>query len=227
MSTENERGQNKATRLIIIRHGETVGNREGGFQGRTDSELTPTGELQASLVAEKLKEESITKIYSSSLSRAIRTAEIIRGPKKIKILTDDRLLEMDCGEWEGMHYSQAKEMFPDQFYTWENEPHNHVMPEGESFSQVYERASEVIKEIVSRNTGQTILIVSHCLLIMLFMAYHAREKLNDFWLPGRQCNTAINIVEVSGDEGVHIVTRGDCSHLKENKSMLGEADEMQ
>ncbi len=169
MNEKDWHNQTIATKVIIVRHGETVGNIEGEFQGRTDSALTPKGVRQALCVEESLRNQNITKIYSSPLQRAVRTAEIIRGKRDIEILTDERLLEMDCGLFEGMNYNDAKEMLPNQFHTWENEPQNHVMPEGESFLQVLERASEVIEEIVSKKFWKN---DSHCVPLLAYYALY-------------------------------------------------------
>ena len=175
----NVRKKNKTTRVIIVRHGETVGNIEGGFQGRTDSALTPKGERQAFLAAQRLKDQNITKIYSSPLSRAIKTAEIIRGTHDIEILTDDRLLEIDCGEWEGKSYDEANEMFPESMYEWEQEPHKHVMPGGESISQVLERVSEVFKEVVSDNSGNKYVMRYPSSLLRHIEHKHSLESKNE------------------------------------------------
>ena len=65
------------TRIILLRHGETVWNVEGRYQGHLDSPLTATGEAQAHALAERLAGQSFARLYSSDLGRAQRTAEFI------------------------------------------------------------------------------------------------------------------------------------------------------
>ena len=93
--------------LYILRHGETEWNRTGRWQGRLDSPLTPLGEAQAReqglLLADLALDPEQVALYVSPQGRAARTAEIVAevagwtGP----IRTDDRLREIDVGDWTG------------------------------------------------------------------------------------------------------------------------------
>ncbi len=209
----NEEQSTASTRVILVRHGETVCNIEGKYQGRIDSPLTPKGERQALCVAKSLEAYNIAKIYSSPLKHALRTAEIIRGKRNIEIATDRRLLEIDCGEWEGVTFRDVQEQYPKELEIWEQEPHKHVMPGGEALMDVYMRVSEAFTDIAERNKGKTVVIVSHLVLIMLCMVHCAGEKAADLWRTQNQGNAAINVVEVDAGNKIRIITRGDCSHL--------------
>lgn len=213
MSKKTEPVREGFTRVILVRHGETVCNIEGKYQGRIDSPLTPKGERQALCAAESLKDHDIARIYSSPLKRAVRTAEIVRGGRDIQITMDQRLLEIDCGLWEGVTFKDVRERYPRDLEIWEQEPHRHVMPGGESLMHVHDRVREAFIDIVAQNSGKTVLIVSHLVLIMLFMAHCAGENVADLWRTQNQGNAAISIVDVDTDKNIHIVTRGDCSHL--------------
>ena len=88
------------TRLYITRHGQTEWNVEGRFQGRADSKLTPLGESQALWLGERLKDERIDVIISSSSGRTITTSEKIRGERGIRIIPNDNLREIYLGRWK-------------------------------------------------------------------------------------------------------------------------------
>ena len=88
--------------LYLIRHGETAKNRQKLLQGRSDVPLNENGRKQARQAARFFEEKGIRfdRVYASPLIRAVETARIIAG-EDAEILTDDRLLEMDYGPWEG------------------------------------------------------------------------------------------------------------------------------
>ena len=88
--------------IYIIRHGETWKNKEKLLQGRSNDPLNEAGIRQAEEAREFFKDRGIhfSKVYTSPLVRAVRTAQIIAGDS-VGVITDDRLLEMDYGPYEG------------------------------------------------------------------------------------------------------------------------------
>ena len=89
--------------LYILRHGETVWNREGRMQGWLNAPLTDLGLAQAGRQGEVLARRDLTgfTFYTSPLGRAVQTAGIALGPVATEIRTDDRLREIDVGPWSG------------------------------------------------------------------------------------------------------------------------------
>lgn len=92
--------------LYIVRHGETLWNREKRLQGREDIELSENGRKVARLTGEALMDTRIDKIFSSPLKRAYETACLIRNGRDIDIETDDRLRELSFGHFEGQNFSE-------------------------------------------------------------------------------------------------------------------------
>ena len=92
--------------LYIVRHGETLWNREKRLQGREDIELSEKGREVARLTGEALMNTRIDKIFSSPLKRAYETACLIRNGRDIEIETDDRLRELSFGHFEGQNFSE-------------------------------------------------------------------------------------------------------------------------
>lgn len=138
--------------LYFCRHGETEANVEKRFQGRTrDTALTPLGEQQARNVAMILGEDvpafADLAYVASPLPRALRTMEIIRGGlglPKDGYTTDDRLMEIDLGTWDGLTDEQAKALDPAKFSERGNDKWNVRVPGGENYEEVAARATDWI-----------------------------------------------------------------------------------
>ena len=112
-------------RIILIRHGSTIWNEEGKYQGTIDVPLSDRGRQEAEMVAERLREEKIKAIYSSNLGRARETAEIIARPHGLPVQVIDELGEINFGDWEGLTAQEIKDKFGEQAYrTWLEDPVN-------------------------------------------------------------------------------------------------------
>ena len=84
--------------IYLTRHGSTLWNLEKRLQGSNDSELTDEGIFQAKLLAKRIKDLNISKIYTSPIKRAYRTAEIIKGDMDIDVICKDGFKEISFGE---------------------------------------------------------------------------------------------------------------------------------
>jgi probable phosphoglycerate mutase len=147
------------TRIGLIRHGITDWNIERRAQGQTDIPLNHTGRLQAHALADRLKNEEWDFIFSSDLSRAKETADIIAEPLGLTVQTDHRLREMHCGEIEG---TTLEERITKWGEDWEG------LPLGiEEDNSIIDRGTSSITEISESFEGKRILIVSHGALIGL------------------------------------------------------------
>ena len=96
-------------RLVLVRHGVTDWNREGRFQGHLDPPLGDEGRREASLVAERLVEDSTLRplrVISSSLGRAMETAAPIAARAGVDVEPDARLIEIGQGRWEGRTHAE-------------------------------------------------------------------------------------------------------------------------
>src|ERR1043166_7517441 len=101
-----------ATRIFMVRHGDTVLSAEDRFAGETDVELSEKGREEARRLAERLKSEKITAIYASPLGRTVETARIIAKPHDLQVQTCDGFREISHGHWEGMRRREGEENFP-------------------------------------------------------------------------------------------------------------------
>ena len=149
--------------IILIRHGQTVWNEEGRFQGRLNSPLTKKGEIQAKENAEKLKKniedfENI-KIFSSPLGRARDTAHIIcdeLGINRDTIIFDDRIIEFNYGIFEGQKREEM--MKRQEFRDREANKWSYEIENGESYILVHNRVKDFLNSIKDE---KKVIIVAH------------------------------------------------------------------
>jgi broad specificity phosphatase PhoE len=146
-------------RLILIRHGETNWNREKKVQGLSDIELNETGVRQANRLALSLKDEEIKAIYTSPLKRAHETARIVGRFHGASIHVRRGLMEMNHGDFEGLHFHELRDRHQDFLTQWITDPALLGMPNGETLSELQGRAWPVMENILKKD--QNALVVSH------------------------------------------------------------------
>lgn len=182
------------TRLILIRHGETLWNRDGRFQGRIDTLLNERGWEQAERVTEVLKRMRIDAIYSSPLSRSYETAAMIAEPHGLPVIEEGGLIEMSHGEWEGRYGKEIEWEYGELLQLWLARPERVTMPGGESLHDVSRRALLTIERIVAAHPDQIVLVVSHDVVNKVIICRLLGLDLSNFWRI-KQGNTAINVFD--------------------------------
>ena len=138
------------TTILLARHGETDWNVEGRWQGWADAPLNDNGRAQARKLAEQLRSTPFDAVYSSDLSRAHETAEILAAPHGVPVVADPGLREIDVGSWSGLTRAELAERFPDG-----------KRPDGETREQHRDRVHDAVERIARANLGRRILIVTH------------------------------------------------------------------
>jgi broad specificity phosphatase PhoE len=187
------------TRLYLIRHGATEWNELGRCQGISDIPLNESGLKQAMMLRDRLMEERIDVIYSSNMSRAKRTAEIIAEPHNKSIQIEEGLREMSLGKLEGLTMQQIDERFKGFITVWRERPVNATIPDGESLRVVQQRVGKAIEKILEKHPGKNILVVSHQTAIITYLCLILGIDLNNFRRIVQQPG-AINIIEYRGGE---------------------------
>ncbi len=150
-----------ATRLLLVRHGQTEWNAARRYQGHRDIPLSPAGVEQAERLAARLAKEPPRAVYASDLSRALQTATIIARACGIPVIPHEDLREIDVGEWEGRSLEEARELDPAGWARWHDDTENNPIPGGESFAQLRERVVRRAMQIVGAHPDDTVCIVSH------------------------------------------------------------------
>ena len=165
-----------SAKIYIIRHGQTEMNSRKVLQGRTDLPLNAEGVVQAAETAEKLNSMGICfdRVFSSPLARAIRTAELLAPGKAVE--TDDRLIEMDYGPFEGMDLLSPAPEVMSFFRDFTNTP----APEGmEALDSVVSRAGSFIESL--RGISGCILISTHAIAMKGILEYLTPESHGSYW----------------------------------------------
>jgi broad specificity phosphatase PhoE len=149
-------------RLILGRHGETESNRERLALGREDVPLNEKGRLQAAALAASLRGLPVAAVYSSPLVRALDTARAIAGLFGLEVQPDERLIEMDVGEMEGLTPKELRDHHGDFIRRWfTSEAAMLPMPGGESLQQVQDRAWAAVESLRESHPEETVVAVSH------------------------------------------------------------------
>lgn len=158
------------TKIILVRHGQSIGNMTRTFLGHTDLDLSELGYRQAEATANRLKEEKIDKIYSSDLKRAMNTAIPHAKIRNIEVIPDKLLREAYVGLWEGMLVEDIINKWGSEFFTneWKNNFGCFTFPGGESVFEAGKRFFNEINKILGENIGKTILISAHAAVIRSF-----------------------------------------------------------
>jgi len=153
--------QYKTTRFGLIRHAQTVWNRDKKIQGHCDSPLTAEGEKQALCWGQQLAQFEWDAILSSDAGRAVATAEIINSILNVSLTIDSRLKEQDWGQWEGKTVRQIEAEAPQILDAQVNAGWNFCPPGGESRRSALIRSRQALQEAAERYTGQQLLVVLH------------------------------------------------------------------
>ncbi|MBB1510150.1 histidine phosphatase family protein [Tessaracoccus sp. MC1756] len=152
-----------ATRLVLLRHGETDHNAQGRFQGHADIPVNDTGRRQAEAARDRLAPFHFDAVYTSPLVRAAETARIVRP--EAQFVVDPRLMEINVGSWAGLTWGEVHALMPDYEAKYADGVDFRRSPEGETLAEVVERGRPALLEIAERHDGGTALIVSHGLFL--------------------------------------------------------------
>jgi probable phosphoglycerate mutase len=209
----------KNTTLFVVRHGETLWNQKGLLQGHLDSPLSELGVSQAKALAEYFSNCKWDLIVSSDLTRAVRTAEIIKGTSAKDLLIDNRLRERNLGVAQGLSLKEFSEKYHDESIAFNEGRTDYVIPGGESINQRYMRSIACIQEYADIYSGSNIIIVTHGGVLDGIFRFTAKLPLcqkRTFSL----FNASVNTIQIQNDSW-DIVTWGYVEHLRS----LGSQDD--
>ena len=162
------------TKLILVRHGQSLANAQDLFAGHSDFDLSEIGFRQARRAADWIAaHEQVDVIYSSDLLRAYHTATTIGKHLGLPIISDEGLREIFAGEWEGLSFPFIAEHYADAFDVWRNNYSAARPVGGESTAEVYRRIVPHVLALAERHEGKTLLLATHATVIRAFDAYAA------------------------------------------------------
>jgi alpha-ribazole phosphatase len=204
------------TRLILIRHCETEYNLENRYCGFSNPPLNNKGIWQSKILARRLRDIRINKVYSSDLKRAYEIAKIVFKDNSIEKVADFR--EMNFGLFEGLRYEEIIKIYPKLYRGWLNNPIKVKIPNGESLEDLSKRVKERLHFILSQHKDRTIVLVTHGGPIRIILCDALKFGLKMFWQIEQEIG-ALNIIHYVKDRKPVVVKMNDISHLSIKKEL--------
>lgn len=201
----------QATRLLVIRHGETAWNRATRIQGHTDIPLSPLGLAQAERLAEALADEPLAAVYASDLSRARQTAEALASAHGLAVQFDAGLRERAFGRFEGLSWDEIAQAHPEDSARWRRREPDFAVGGGESLNTFSARCLAAARRVVAAHPGENIALVAHGGVLDCLYRAATRTALDAprSWQLG---NATINRL-LATSEGFTLVGWNDDRHL--------------
>ena len=201
----------QATRIVLIRHGETAWNRATRIQGHTDIPLSSLGLAQAERLAQALADEPFAAIYSSDLSRARQTAEALARTQGVEVRLDAGLRERAFGRFEGLSWSEIDKGYPEDAARWRRREPDFAVGGGESLNAFSARCLDAARRAACAHPGQSVAVVAHGGVLDCLYRAATRVALDAprSWQLG---NATINRLLATAD-GFTLVGWNDDSHL--------------
>ncbi len=167
------------TKLYLIRHGETEGGQLNRYKGHIDVPLSDNGIRQMERLSKyivqnrsksfkmvqsssnlnnveplnNIEQLKLNAVYCSDLSRALKSAEIIAKPHKLRPIVMPELRERNFGIWEGMTFNEIKEKYTQEFDAWVSNPLKFSPMQGESTIEVRDRVLNALNKILDNHSN--------------------------------------------------------------------------
>lgn len=209
-------------RIFLLRHGQAqMPDEQGRIWSYSEAGLTAAGRQRATELAKVLEPVHLDVVYTSDLRRARETAAAIAAPRRIPLVADARLREVDIGDFEGMTLERLRQVDP-RYLPWPEVyfegrhagPNRHVpadlpWPGGESVAGALERVLPVFLDIVRRHQGETVALCSHAYVLQALLCHIVGADVSRYWaFSGR--HASLTLAEVGPDgRGLLRTVNGD------------------
>lgn len=184
--------------ILLVRHGETDWNRSGRIMGIRPVPLNQNGLTQSARLALQLTTLPAPALYSSPVSRARQTADILASTLHVPVIEEPGLSEIGVGEWEGRYWNEFDgDPARVNFYRL---PQEARAPGGETLGEVQQRAVAAVERVMSRMDNTSAILVSHADIIRTIVAHYLETDLQTMrhMQIGHASVTAISITGLSG-----------------------------
>ena len=207
------------TEIYLIRHGESLGNLRGQFQGQTDWDLTELGYKQAECAAKVFDNIHVDVVYASDLQRAFHTAETVAKRKNLPTIPERGFREIYAGEWEGRPFAELKDAYPESFTIWRNDIGRSRPDGGESVAELYVRVKATLDRVCAENPGKTLVIGTHAVPIRVLMTVLGGRPIEEAAQQDWVSNASIT--KLCYEEGTYTIEFADAhDHLGELATTL-------
>lgn len=206
-------------KLYLMRHGETVYSRTGGYCGELDPELTPEGMLMAKAFADAYRTLSWEAVYVSPMKRTIATAKPLCDAVGSEMQLRDGLKEIRYGEWEGKTAEYVQQHYGEDYINWLTEPAWNAPTGGETAVEISSRADLIIAEIEQKYKDGNVLVVSHKATVRIILCGLLGIDLGRYRDRIDMPAASISIVKF-GKYGPMLEQLGDRSYMEESLRSL-------
>jgi broad specificity phosphatase PhoE len=200
-----------ATEVFLVRHGQTNANVDEYYMGWSNEDLNELGYHQAYCLSSRLAGLPVAAIYTSPLKRARTTASIIAEPHELEVQSLADFVEIQLGDWQGMHREEIKRKWPELWRQSRIDPSDLRLPNGESYREVTERAVRGFKTTAEAHKDNQIVIVTHDAIIKVLIA-HVLGVSNSIYRRIEVDNASLTLIRVSNR--AQLVRLNDTSHLQ-------------
>jgi broad specificity phosphatase PhoE len=201
-----------STKLLIVRHGESVWSREGHVQGQGDPQLSPLGCHQAEALAEALRVRRLAAVYTSPLLRAQETARAICRPHALHPIVEPVLREVDLGAWQGRNVADLEADPASGYRSWRRNPMALAPPGGETLDRAAARVVPTVMAMARAHTDAMIALVTHSIIGRVLLCHFLQTSLE--LVPRLKLKKAsITTLRVQND-GAVLEALGDTAHLR-------------
>ncbi len=204
----------RATRIFLIRHGETDWNVSRKVMGRLPIPLNDRGRGQVAALGRELAAVSIDACFHSPLLRTEETARAICSPRTstTPAAAHEALAEVDYGQWEGSDFAALLDH--PQYLAYYEAPSTAEIPGGESLRAVEERVFAFVESLRKTHAGQTVALVSHSDVIKIAVSRYLGLHLNRIHrLRIDNASLSYLVLSESGDRVVCVNRTGNLEHL--------------
>lgn len=201
-------------KLFLVRHAESIWNREQRIQGRQDPGLSENGRRQAKGLAKRLRKENVQIIYSSRLKRCAQTARIISKAAKAPVKYLPEIEEIILGEWQGKTVEQVRREYPKVYNDWLNAPSKAKIPGWEGIPRFTKRVNKAFADILNSNCANSVCVVTHWGVIAAYFSKILNTSFDWFFKTMRIDNAGVSKISYKDGNAV-IQYINDTRHLRE------------
>lgn len=177
--------------IYLLRHGKSEENEKNTYYGAIDCSLSYEGINQGNRVKEKLRGIDFQCAYVSPTKRTLETLNLVKSSKDLVVNLEERLIEINFGDFEGKNYDELLRLYPSECEQWKDNWKDFTPPGGESYVQLYKRVESFMKELINKDY-EKVLLVTHSGVIRTIYTYVLGGNLDLFWGFGcKNCDLAI------------------------------------
>ena len=203
------------TKILLTRHGHVEGIEPERFRGRAELALTERGLAEAQALARRIATGwKPVEVYTSALQRCVVTGASIARACGIGAAPLPGLMDIDYGQWQMRTHDEVKAEAPEAYRQWKTMPQSMRFPGGESLQDLVARTADVLRLVLERHAGETVVLVGHDSVNRALLLQLLDAPLSAY---GRLAQDPATLNEVDIEDGaVRILRVNDTRHLDRN-----------